>query len=505
MKLANVLLAAIVTLLGTAAGRAVAAEFNAAMSSIRASDIEQHIEVLADDSFEGREAGTRGGHAAGVYLVKRLQRYGLKPAGDDGSYFQVFDGAYRNVLGLLEGSDPELKNEFVVVGAHYDHVGYGTQRNSYGPIGYIHNGADDNASGIAGLLEVVEAFTSLDRRPKRSVLFACWDGEEKGLLGSKHWAAQPTVPLPNVVFALNADMIGRLSGKPLMIYGSRSGTGLRQFVSQQNRGTNLPIDFTWEMKANSDHHSFYARGIPVLMLHTGLHDDYHRPSDDAHLVDHQGAEQVARFLFQLVHALADEPQKFEFREASSRESVADQQQFERTLAAPPSRLGVTWYPREGEASPIEIVRVAPNSAADRAGLLPGDRIIKFNNVPVGDESTFRMRILAAPAESEIVVRRNNEELTLPVELRGTPMRLGISWRSDDAEPGTVVISRVVPGSAAHYAKLQAQDRIYQVDGEPFKDSQDFQQRVSSHPGPVTFEVERRGQLFKLEMALPPLD
>src|SRR5690606_3687721 len=120
----------------------------------------------ADDTFEGREAGSRGGHAAAGYIVRQLQRYGVQGGGEDGGYFQNFGAGYRNILAVIPGSDPQLRRQAVVVGAHYDHVGYGTPQNSYGPTGYIHNGADDNASGVAGLLEVIEAFTLLPSAPR---------------------------------------------------------------------------------------------------------------------------------------------------------------------------------------------------------------------------------------------------------------------------------------------------------------------------------------------------
>jgi acetylornithine deacetylase/succinyl-diaminopimelate desuccinylase-like protein len=229
------------------------AAFLNAVNSITGSELRAHVDVLADDSFEGREAGQRGGRAAAGYLRDRLQSSGLRGAGDDGGFDQVFGNGYRNVLGLLEGSDPDLKNEVILVGAHYDHVGYGSRANSLGPWGYVHNGADDNASGTAGLLETMDAIVRLSERPKRSILFAFWDGEEKGLLGSKHWAATPTIPLSRVVFAINVDMIGRLRDQSLKIYGARSGWGLRRLLASQNNDDALRLEFDWAMKSNSDH------------------------------------------------------------------------------------------------------------------------------------------------------------------------------------------------------------------------------------------------------------
>jgi len=159
VRAAAILAAAI---LAVAACPGDAAEMlSAAHASIRAADAGRHVATLADDAFEGREGGTRGGRAAAGYIVEEIGRIraaapDLVPAGDDGSCLQAF-GGMRNILVLLPGSDPTVADELVVVGAHYDHVGYGNAQNSYGPFGFVHNGADDNASGVAGMLEIMEA------------------------------------------------------------------------------------------------------------------------------------------------------------------------------------------------------------------------------------------------------------------------------------------------------------------------------------------------------------
>ena len=144
----------------------------------------------------------------------------IQPAAPDGDYFQPFLPESRNILVRLPGSDPDLKREYVVIGAHYDHVGRGNSRNSRGPIGQIHNGADDNASGTSALLELVDAFCSLDVAPKRSLLFVFWDGEEQGLLGSQYWISAPTVPLEQIRLVINIDMIGRLRDNRADVFGT---------------------------------------------------------------------------------------------------------------------------------------------------------------------------------------------------------------------------------------------------------------------------------------------
>ena len=183
--------------------------YQAALDSIVAQEMGQTVDDLASPKFEGREAGSTGGHAAGDYLVERFRKLPLKPAGDNQGYFQSFGYGYRNILALLPGSDPVLKEQVIVVGAHYDHLGLGRPRDN-NPPGTFYPGADDNASGTSGVLQLARAFSKMPIAPKRSILFICFDGEEKGLLGSKHWTADPTLPLNRVRFMLNFDMIGAL-------------------------------------------------------------------------------------------------------------------------------------------------------------------------------------------------------------------------------------------------------------------------------------------------------
>jgi hypothetical protein len=488
--------------------RAPAAEnatFHAAILSITAEDLKSHVDVLADDSFEGREAGSRGGHAAAGYLRQHMQKQGLTGVGNDNSFFQSFGNGYRNVIGYFPGRDPNLRNEFIVIGAHYDHVGYGNRGNSFGPFGYVHNGADDNASGVAGLLEVLDAIVMLPEAPRRSVVFAFWDGEEKGLLGSKHWVNFPTIPLEKIALAFNVDMIGRLKHRKLEVYGTRSATGLRRLLSEMNRDTNLRIDYSWEMKSNSDHYSFFDARIPVLMFHTGLHDDYHRPSDDAHLVNTDGMQEVTRFMLNAVYGLANRQQSTPFRQASELESPGSKQQLEAATGPAPPRLGVRWSPPEETDRGLELDDVEVDSAAYRAGLVVGDRILRFDGEEVKDPTVFRGLLLSAASPVSVVISREGEDepIDLSVELDGRPTRVGISWRRDDAEPDSVIVTRVVRGSPARNAELRTRDRIYEIDGRPVGDSDELFELLTTLPSPIELLIERDGQLKTVELEVPP--
>ncbi|MCI0362138.1 MAG: M20/M25/M40 family metallo-hydrolase [Planctomycetaceae bacterium] len=476
----------------TAAERA---EVMAALNSITRDEVQQLVDTLADDSFEGREAGSRGGRAAGNLLMKEFEKLELKPAGEGQTYFQGFRGSSRNILGLLQGSDPALAQEIVVLCAHYDHVGYGRATNSFGPIGYIHNGADDNASGVSAVLEIAEALRQLPAPPRRSILFAYWDAEEQGLLGSQHWLATPTLDRARIVAALNLDMVGRLRDSRLEVFGTRSAPNLRRIVSAANRESNLDIDFSWLMKSDSDHWPFFSRSIPTIMFHTRLHGDYHRPSDDAHTVNAAGIESVTRVALLTVLELAERPQIGKFRDASRREHQGTRAWLEQPVAPQSPRYGIP-FNVDGQPPRFVLSGVTPGSPAEKAGLRAGDRLVAFQGTPIADEKWFRLALLAAEGQTAFTVERAGEArpLVITVKPAGPPIRVGITWRSDDAEPGTVLLTQVVYGSPAHVAGLEIRDRIYAVNGQTFADEGQFTRLITTLPGPLALEFERQGRI-----------
>ncbi|MGO9114548.1 MAG: M28 family peptidase [Thermoguttaceae bacterium] len=415
----------LVLLLSVSQSSVLAAEKNTAyqtaIDSIVAEEMFQTVDALASPKFEGREAGSTGGRAAGDYLVEQFRKLPLQPAGVKQGYFQPFGYNYRNILALLPGSDPSFKDQTIVVGAHYDHLGHGNPHNN--PPGTIYPGADDNASGTSGVLELARAFSSLPTAPRRSILFICFDGEEKGLLGSKHWTADPTLPLSRVKFMLNLDMIGALRAERVLVFGSRTASGLRRMASECNQDEGLTLDFSWLMQGNADHYSFYDRGIPTLFLHTDLHERYHRPTDVAAKINRDGMMRVARLAFAIVYEMAEVPMQPRFR-------------------------------------------------------------------------------MAAKAENEDAHRRL--EVAEPIAQRAgdPPMRLGIAWRTDDAEPDTVIVSHVAAGSAAATAGLRVGDRIYRIGGRDFADDTAFAQLARTLPGPLELLVERDGRLRTVVLYFP---
>jgi len=488
---------------GAATRAADHAALASAVASITRDELKGHVDVLADDTFEGREAGSRGGRAAGNYLLKEYERLGLKPAGDGGSYVQSFGAASRNVLGLIEGSDPQLKEQVVLLGAHYDHVGYGRSNNSYGPLGYIHNGADDNASGVAGLLEIADALNNLPQAPRRSILLACWDGEEAGLLGSRHWIGRPTIPLSRVAITINMDMIGRMQNDRLEVLGSRTAQGLRRVVSQANDEATTTLDFTWSFKADSDHWPFYERRIPFLMFHTGLHGDYHRPSDDPQRINQAGLASVTRIAFQTLLQLADADKLPAFRDVVRSESSLGRYALEQSISPQPPRFGMPFKVEAAEPLKIVLTGFTAGSPAETSGLKSGDQLLEFNGRPIESETRFRLQLLAAAGETTFLVKRPGSDTPLlyKVTPRGEPIRVGLSWRFDDADPGVVLVTQVISSSAAQVAGLKLRDRIYSIGGNSFKSEAEFVALLTNVPSPMDLVVERDGKLQTLTLAL----
>ena len=471
----------------------------AAADTITKDELKGFVDVLADDTFEGRETGSRGGQASGNFLAKELNELKLTPAGDRGSFFQGFQASSRNILGMMEGSDEKLKSEVIIFGAHYDHVGYGRPGNSYGPFGYIHNGADDNASGVSGLLEVAEGLNSLPVRPRRSILFALWDAEEAGLIGSRFWLSTPTIDLQRVKLKINADMIGRLRNNTIEIYGSRTSPGLRRIISEQNQHVGLNCDFTWKMKEDSDHWPFFARSIPALMFHTGLHDNYHRPSDDAHLINAEGIREVSRLMTLTLIELANADTIAPFREASKRESPEVQAQRERPVQPSAPRFGVSWRIVEGSAPVVTSITVG--SQAERAGLKMGDKLNAFQGQPIPEEKLFRQQMLAAEGECTFDVTRAGvaEPLSIKVTPIGNPIRVGMTWREDDGEPGVMLVTQIVAGSAAEVGGLKLKDRVYSLNDHTFTTGKDFSGLLSAAEAPLNFLIERNGKLQTIKV------
>lgn len=455
-------------------GRVSLAEDNP--PEITVPELQSHAAFLSSDTLQGREAGTQGGQATVAYIAAELKRLGFAPLGSETDYRQPFGRGFQNVLGLLPGSDPDLQKEWIVLGAHCDHVGFGRPDNSRGPIGLIHNGADDNASGVSCLLEIAEHLAAKDR-PRRSVMIAFWDAEEKGLLGSWHWIST-LKDRQKVRFYFNLDMVGRMRDDKVEAFGVRTLPGLRTHLTRSN-AHQLKVQYDWSQRDDSDHYSFYRYNIPYLMIFSGMHDDYHRPSDDPEKLNVEGIRKIGETLSALSLRLADEPQPLTFRDASRYELT-------RTVPASPlpSRLGVSWSPSRKLGETIRLTQVEEGSPAEQAGLKVGDELVKINGTAVTEIDDFIAWIRSSRKHLVVDLIRGESQAAEQVtfDLHGMTLPPGLNAASDSAEPGVAVVNFIAPGGEAEKAGFVSGDRIHSVD-----ESQ----------ADIHWEVERDGQLMKL--------
>jgi hypothetical protein len=317
-------------------------------------------------------------------------------------------GVEANVIAILEGSDPVLKKEAVVVGAHYDHLGRG-EFGSLAPDrrGEIHNGADDNASGAAGLLELARVFAS-QPRPRRSLVLAAFSGEEAGLVGSREYVAAPPIPLANTVAMLNLDMVGRLRSGALFIFGTETSPDFPKLVRRAADAARLGVNLTQGAFSPSDQTSFLAQGVPVLFFFTGTHGAYHTPDDDAHEIDSEGEAGVLMVVYQAVRELLDADVRPEVIAVAHEEFAPGGPGYGPYLGTIPDFGG-----KPGAGVLIQGVR--KGSPAEAAGLRGGDRIIEFDGVAVANLEEYAALLFAAHTGQRVVIVAERDGARIAVE------------------------------------------------------------------------------------------
>jgi Zn-dependent M28 family amino/carboxypeptidase len=350
-----------------------------------------------------------------------------------------------NVVGILDGSDPVLKNEVIVIGAHYDHLGRGGEGSLAPKEGDIHHGADDNASGVAGVLELARIFSEQQPRPKRTLVFIAFSGEEEGLLGSNYYVNHPTFPLNQTVAMINMDMIGRMKGSKLIVGGVGTAKEWRDIVGTSNYFEGITVNpgarpgdrsrpasavpivvssngaavvtadaaKTFVMTLNedgygpSDHSSFYAKQIPVLFFWTGTHEDYHKPSDTADKINYDDEARLLRFIGRIANDIANRPAKVSYTVAKS----------ESTGRATGFRVYLGTIPNYADSSDgLLLDGVRDDSPAAKAGIKAGDKIVKLAGREVKNvyDYTYALGEMKAGQEYEIVLLRGAERLTLKI-------------------------------------------------------------------------------------------
>lgn len=342
-----------------------------------------------------------------------------------------------NVIGILEGTDPKLKNEAVVIGAHYDHLGRGGEGSLVPVEGQVHHGADDNASGVAGLLELARLFSI--ERPRRTLVFIAFSGEEEGLLGSNFYVNHPTVPLAQTVAMINMDMIGRLKDNKLIIGGTGTSEQWRSIIEAANPSagaggqtitgsspvSNLPVGAKGQPVAAlnrarpfaltlsedgygpSDHASFYLKQVPVLFFWTGTHSDYHKPSDTADKIDYEAQARIVSLVLQIVRSVDAMQNRPVFTVAKSQPS-ARATGFRVSLGTIPN------YADSNEGLKLDGVR--EDSPAAKAGLKAGDVITRLAGRDVRNvyDYTYALGEMKAGQEYEVEILRDGKPLKLKI-------------------------------------------------------------------------------------------
>ena len=336
------------------------------------------VRFLADDRQEGRGVGTAGLSRAGAYIRDGFARAGLQasfqdftiPADAPAVLHTALGGtATRNVVAILSGASPALRGEVVVIGAHYDHLGLG----GFGAMdpdstGRVHNGADDNASGTAALLEVARLLAR--RHPARTIVFVAFSGEELGTIGSSFFVQHPMPqPVDSIYAMLNMDMVGRLRSARLLALGAATAKEFPALLDSLNTPPRFDLRASGDGWGPSDHEVFYAARRPVLHFFTDLHDDYHRSTDDWDKINVPGLVQVAQFVADLAWTLANRPGPLTFVDAPRPLATAGGGSgYGAYLGTIPDMTG------SGGATGVRITGVRAGSPAEQAGLKAGDVI-----------------------------------------------------------------------------------------------------------------------------------
>lgn len=371
------------------------------------------VTFLASDSLEGRETGTENELKAAEYLMNRMKSIGLTPKGDTNSFYQKFTFKPKkdphgevqyisgdstitgtNVIGFLDNK----ADKTIIIGAHYDHLGMGGEGSLYREGKAIHNGADDNASGVAMLLKLADTLKNINTN--NNYLFIAFSGEEMGLLGSNYFVKNPTVDLSKVNYMVNMDMVGRLRpDNTLSISGTGTAPVWNQVLNTANKDFKLVLQESGV--GPSDHTSFYLQDIPVLHFFTGQHEDYHKPTDDTEKLNYDGMKKITDFIFTVISDL-DKSEKLAFRKTKNESEEVPR--FKVALGVVPD------YLFDGKGMRID--GVSEDKPAQKAGLQKGDIVVQLGDSIVVDMMSY-MRALSSFEEgnaTKVIVDRNGKKI-----------------------------------------------------------------------------------------------
>lgn len=383
--------------------------------------VKKDVGVLSSDKMKGRYPGTKEELKAAQYIIKTFAKLNLEAKGTNG-YLQPFPfktstnphatedqmeqkGTAHNVIGFLNNNAKST----VVIGAHYDHLGLGHGGNSLdaNPKDKIHNGADDNASGTAGVMELARYFANNNITENHNILFICFSGEEEGLLGSKYFTNNPTIDINSISCMINMDMVGRLNDSTKKIIISGVGTSPSWGPALLKLSDNV-IKYKADSAGMgpSDHASFYLKNIPALHFYTGTHTDYHKPSDDAHKINAKGEAYVLNFIIEVFNVV-DKEEKLSFSATKTNNASSSSASFKVTLGVIPD------YAFDGTG--LRLDGVSEGKAAQKAGLKQGDIIVMMDDLKIENIQDY-MKGLSKYSKGQTVqlkIQREGKEITLP--------------------------------------------------------------------------------------------
>ncbi len=321
----------------------------------------------------------------------------------------------QNVIAMIEGSDPMLKNEYIIIGAHYDHLGMGGPGSGSREPDVMtpHNGADDNASGVAGIIELGEKLAANKDQLKRSVILIAFDAEETGLLGSSFFTRESPVELGLIKTMFNFDMIGRLNNETssFIINGTGTSVEAEDILNRHKENIELGVAFSREGYGPSDHAAFYSEDIPVFFFTTGTHSDYHTPADDVELLNLEGEKLILEYAYGVIMEVANRQEQLTYQIAGPKKQIRYGRQLKVTLGIMPDFTST-------EENGLGVGAVTPDRPAEKAGLKKHDRIVAIDGKSIKNiyDYMIRLKKLEAGQTISVDVIREGKKLVLLVQL-----------------------------------------------------------------------------------------